>query len=100
MAPWSNLVDMEMDDDDKLDAVMPCTMARPDYPPGLNICLTHRELEKLGLEADCEVGSYLDLRVFASVTNVHKDENGCRVELRIEKMAAENEMDEDQTPEK
>jgi hypothetical protein len=91
------LVDMELDDEDKLDLAIPA--ARPNYPWGLRICLTHKELAKLGLEADCEVGDYLDLRCFATVTSVSKTDDAasgpcCRVELQIEKMSVENENDE------
>ena len=96
---WSKLVDMEMDDEDALDAVMPIAMPdRPRYPYGLRICLTHKELEKLGLDADCNVGDMIDLRCFAEVTSVSKNqtEHGdeCRIELQIIRMAAEDEMTE------
>jgi hypothetical protein len=94
---WSKLVDMELDDEDKLDA-FPSTAEpkRPDYPYGLRMCLTHSELRKLGLEADCSVGDIIDLRAFAEVTSVSKDGDSCRVELQIQKLAVENEMDEDE----
>lgn len=96
---WSKLIDMEMDDEDKMDASMPIAMpSKPDYPYGLRISLSHNELEKLGLDADCEVGDMLDMRCFATVTSVSKNEDaggkGCRIELQIEKMAVENEMNE------
>lgn len=96
---WTKLVSMEMTDEDKLDMLMPMPMAdRPDYPPGLRICLTDVELTKLGLGNDCEVGDMLDLRCFARVTsvskNVSEDRTSCRVELVITDIAAENEMTE------
>jgi len=97
---WSKLVDMEMDDEDQLDCCCPIPMPeRPRYPFGLKICLTHKELPKLGLSADCEVGDMIDLRAFACVTSVsiNKTEGGeeeCRVELQIEKMAVEDETTE------
>lgn len=92
---------MELDDEDKLDSSGPIPMpSKPDYPYGLRISLTHRELEKLGLEADCEVGDMIDIRCFATVTSVSKSEDGdgqrCCVELQIEKMAVENEMEEEE----
>lgn len=98
---WSKLVDMEMDDEDILDHPMPIAMSqRASYPYGLRICLTHKELKKLGLDADCEIGDVIDLRAFATVTSVsmNKTEGGddeCRVELQIEKLAVENEMTEE-----
>ena len=97
---WSKLIDLELDDEDKLDAVMPIVMpSKPDYPYGLRITLTHKELEKLGLELP-DVGDVIDLRAFATVTNVwcSSGDGGdcCRVELQIEKIAVENEMTEDE----
>jgi hypothetical protein len=74
-------------------------MSTPDYPCGLRICLTHRELEKLGLEADCQIGDVIDLRAFATVTSVSQNDYGngpeCRVELQIEKLAVEDERTEE-----
>ena len=99
---WSKLTDMELDDEDKLDAVCPMPLPdKPRFPYGLKICLTHKELEKLGLDADCDIGDVIDLRAFAVVTSVSKGEGGhegkyARVELQIEKLAVENEMTEDE----
>ena len=92
---------MELDDEASLDAAMPIAMAeKPKYPFGLRICLCERELEKLGLEADCDVGDVIDLRAFAVVTSVSKGEGEhegkySRVELQIQKLAVENEMTEE-----
>lgn len=101
--PWSRMVSLELDDEEKLDAFCPPIMAKgPDYPPGLCICLTGRELEKLDLEADCEIGDMIDIRCFARVTSVSKragadaGDDDCRVELQITDMALENEMTEDE----
>ena len=90
----SKLVDLELNDEDKMDMAVPEIASKPDYPWGLRICLTDKELEKLGLEADCEIGDMIDIRCFATVTSVSKGDGGCRVELQIEKMAVENEMTE------
>jgi len=100
MSGWSKLVDMELDDESQLNAAMPIAMPdKPRYPYGLRICLTHEELAKLGLEADCEIGDVIDLRAFAVVTSVSVNETesgkNCRVELQIEKLAVENESTED-----
>lgn len=98
MAGWSKLVSMELDDEDKLDFTAPMPVDRPDYPYGLRICLTEKELGKLGLDGDCEVGDMLDMRCFATVTSISKNDSGggssCRIELQIEKMAVEDEMAE------
>jgi hypothetical protein len=96
---FTKLVDMELDDEDKMDMAVPAIPDKPDYPWGLKICLTHRELARLGLQADCEVGDYLDMRCFGRVTSVSTDDNeysgqNCRVEIQIEKIAVESEDDE------
>lgn len=94
---WSKLVDMEMTDDEKIDAIYPLPMPqKPDYPCGLRICLTDAELDKLGLDADCDNGDVIDLRALAVVTSVYKGENSRRVELQIQKLAVENEDEEDE----
>lgn len=100
---WSKLVDLELDDEDKIDEGLPVPVGvkpkGPDYPWGLRISLTHRELKKLGLKPDCDIGDMIDMRCFAVVTSISTDENrgsepSCRVELQIQKMAVENEMTE------
>ena len=94
---WSSLVDMELSDEEKLDAVLPMPMDKPDYPCGLRICLTEQELEKLGLDDSCDIGDMIDLRCFAVVTSCSKTDVGCcRIELQITHMACENEMTEDE----
>ena len=90
---------MEMDDEDQLDCVCPIPVSeKARYPYGLRICLTHKELEKLGLDANCEIGDMIDIRAFACVTSVsvNKTDGGeeCRIELQIEKMAVEDEESE------
>lgn len=97
---WSNFVDLELTDEEKLDADMPIPMpSRPKYSYGLRICLTEKELEKLDLEADCNIGDLIDARIMAEVTSVSKNDDGsCRVELQIQKMAVENEGDEEIGP--
>lgn len=91
---WGKMADMEMDDEDKLDTLMPLPMDRPDYPCGLRICLTARELKKLDLDDNCNVGDTVDLRCFAEVTSISKDGDHVRVELQIQRMAAEDENSE------
>lgn len=96
----SKLVSMEMDDEDKMDTLMPIAMpSKPDYPYGLRICLCEKELEKLGLPVP-DIGDMIDARIFGRVTSVSADarESGdtCRVEIQIEYMSAENEMNEEE----
>lgn len=100
---WSNMVDMELDDEEIQDTVVPYVKDKPvgpKYPWGLRICLTDKELKKLGLEGLPEIGDVIDLRAFACVTSVsaNKNEDGsecCRVELQIERLAVESEADEE-----
>lgn len=94
---FTKLVDMELDDEDKLDFCAPMPCPRPDYPYGLRISLSEKELKKLGI-ATPQVGDYIDMRAFACVKSVSSDSSDggetCRVELQIEKIAVENEMTE------
>ena len=102
---WSKLTSMELSDEEKLDDIcLPCgpdmKPKGPDYPWGLRISLTEKELEKLELDAkDAEIGDLIDLRAFAVVTCISQDERDgkkcCRVELQIQKLAIESEMNED-----
>lgn len=91
---WSKLVSMERSDDEKIDAISSYPIIAPDYPPGLKICLCEDELEKLDLD-DPEVGDYLDMRAFARVTSVSREQMDGkvrrRVELTIEQIAVEDE---------
>ena len=95
---WSKMVSLELDDEDQLDAIMPYPMSeKPKYPFGLRICLTEKELSKLDLDADCDVGDIIDIRAFARVTSVSTNEmedgkSCCRVELQIEEIAVEPEF--------
>lgn len=99
--PWSKLVDMELDDESKYDAVQPIPMSeKPDYPYGLRISLTEKELKKLGIAAPENIGDMIDMRCFGVVTSVssykQEGEGGdcCRVEIQIQKLAVESEMQE------
>jgi hypothetical protein len=90
---FGKMVDLEFDDEDKLDAAQPMPMPeKPDYPYGTRICLCRPEMRKLQLDpGQCNIGAVIDLRCFGEVTSVSAD----RVEIQIQKMAVENEMDEE-----
>ena len=89
----SPMVSLELSDDEKLDMTLPTGIAdMPSYPWGTRICLTHRELEKLGLDAgDFAVGHTLGIMVCAEVIGVHSDKTDMgpqdRVELQITDLA-------------
>jgi hypothetical protein len=96
------MTDMELDDEDQLDAAMPIAMPeRPRYPYGLRICLTEKEFEKLGLDPrDAIVGGICHGHFLARVTSVSANENegdaSCRVELQIEDLSIESEDEENE----
>jgi hypothetical protein len=66
----------------------------PDVPYGLCLCLTERELEKLGVSDEVEVGDILHLMLMIQATAVHKTEGGVRVECAAIAGCAENESTE------
>lgn len=93
----SPMVDMELDDEDKLDAAGPYPLpSKPDYPYGLQICLTHKEFEKLGLDpSEAFVGGIFHMHALARITSVSANDGAsgpsCRVEAQIVSMAVESE---------
>ena len=93
------LVDMRRTLDEKIEASMPSPMMANDYPYGLAISLTQDELDKLDLDADCEVGDLIDLRALGRVTSVSKNEvegkATCRIEIQLEQLGLEDEDHED-----
>ncbi len=95
--PWSRMTDMARSDEEKAEMMSPmeAEAMMPDYPSGLCICLTERELDKLDLDDDVDVGDMIDMRCFGSVRSVSKTPAGCRIEIQIEKMSCENEMTEE-----
>jgi hypothetical protein len=90
------MTSMELTDDEKLDAVLPIPIDRPDYPYGLRICLTHEELVKLGLDhEDAFIGGMVHGHFMARITSVSANDSvdgpSARVELQIEALAIESE---------
>lgn len=94
---WSSMTDMELSDEDKIDMTEPVMRMTPDYPWGLRICLTERELEKLDLNDEMpDLGDYIHIMAFARVTSVSCSDDQCkRIELQIEKLGVEDENRED-----
>lgn len=95
-----DLISMELDDEDKLDAPMPIAMpSKPDFPYGLKFCLTHKEFAKMPDidPADAHVGARVEGRFSARITSVSADDNehvgeSCRIEFQIEALRL---LDED-----
>jgi len=101
-AGWSKFTDMAMGKDDRVASGMPPAIAdsdAPEYPYGLRITLTGAELDKLGMDCDCDIGDVIDLRAMGTVTSVSMDKSADgvtrrRVEIQLEKIAVENEAGE------
>lgn len=64
------------------------------YPWGLSISLENEQLDKLGLDCDCEPGDAVYMHVLAKVTSVSKRETTeggqKRIELQITGMAVDD----------
>lgn len=80
------MASMELEDEDKLDAAMPIPMnSKPDFPYGLQICLTDKELHKLGVDpAEAEVGGYFVGCFIARITCISSNETEGSAHLRLE----------------
>lgn len=77
---------------------MPEMASQPRYPYGLSISLSEKELEKLKLSAECEVGDMIHLVGMAKVTSISandtQDGKSCRIELQITHLELEDEDEE------
>lgn len=97
---------MELDDESKMDTLMPLPMPTPDFPCGLRGCLTEDEFEKLDVDPeDAEVGGIFHMHALARITNVSHSqgpdgEKCCRVEFQIEDLAIESEDAENEESER
>ena len=96
---WGALTDMALTEEEKADCgLAPAVVAQdtgPQYPWGLRFSLTKAEMDKLGLEADCEVGTPVDLRCFGTVTSVSSNKRSdgtsdSRVEIQLERIAIDD----------
>lgn len=104
MAKMHQMTSMEMDDEDKIDACMPMPCERADYPYGLRLSLTEKELEKLNLDDDeAEAGGLIHGHFMGRITSVSREDRegkkSCRVEIQIEDLSIEAESEEDKEAE-
>ncbi len=106
MKAFQKMTSMELDDEDKLDLPMaaPMKVSAPQYPWGLQICLTEKELSKLGLDVkDAAVGGMLHGHFMAKVTSIScnsgQDQQSCRIELQITDLEIESEDAENEEEE-
>lgn len=95
------MIDMARTDDES--AGTPALSSSP-YPYGLCICLTHTELEKLGIDkADWNVGDIYHLHALTKVTSISSTASdsgeNARVELQITALGAESEDEENEEAE-
>lgn len=94
---WTKLVDLAREPKNYPLYDMPESpgVSKSHYPWGLCITLEKEDLDKLGLDCNCDVGDMIDMRCFAEVVSVSKEGDGATVRLQIQKIALENEMDEE-----
>jgi hypothetical protein len=71
----------------------------PDYPWGLRISLSERELAKLGLPADCAVGDQISFDCCARVCSVSLNDSESGASARVELQITEMAVDEDDSEE-
>ena len=83
---------------EKMAGYMPAERSGPDVAPGMCLCLTSAELEKLGLDDDVEVGDLLHFRCMLQATSVNKTADGSRIECAIIAGCVEDESTEGMRP--
>ena len=94
------MTDMAKTTAEKIEDAMPVAMPdkQPDYPYGLCISLNEADLEKLGMDAECEVGDMLHGFFMAEVTSISKTQRDgqdtCRIERQITHLGVEDEDNE------
>lgn len=100
------MVDMEYTDEEQLDYQAPIPLPdKPKYPYGLRICLTQKELDKLGLDPSCAfVGGIVHMHAMMRCTAVSSNETesgeDARVEFQIESLGVESEDQENKEADK
>lgn len=108
MAKFSVMKDMKFTPEETLDCDMPaaiCTSpVRDQYPYGLRISLTEKELPKLGITLkDLAVGGMVHGHFIARITSISEDDRAdgmsCRCELQIESLCLESEDEENEEEE-
>lgn len=100
MAHPMHMVDMARTPEEVEQSPLPALAETSRYPYGLCIHLTEHEIEKLGLDhKDCSVGDMLHLHCMATVTACSESQAGCRIELQITHISAEDEDEENEEEE-
>lgn len=102
MAKMMPMVSMKMDKEVMpFPEPAPALLERQQYPYGLQITLTHAELEKMDLDpADAVVGGMIHLHALARIVSASIDANEggntCCIRLQIEDMCVESEDEENE----
>ncbi len=79
--PFSNLVSMELDDEDKYDLA---STYECDYPPGLRFTVYQPDFAALGITIEsASVGNTTNFSGEAVVMSRHMEAGNCRVEMQI-----------------
>ena len=87
---------MELDDEERYESASPVIPQGSEYPYGLRICITDKELAKLDLDPEyAERGGLVHGHFLARITSVTHHESGSRIEMQIENLAIESEDEED-----
>lgn len=92
----AKMIDLEYDDEDMAGVPMPFDLkVKRHYPYNTRISFTDKEMRKMKVDAsDYDVGDLIDMRAFGEITSIRKDENGCCIEIQIQRVAVENEDQE------
>lgn len=101
MAQIIQMASMELSDEEQYDYLMPIPGDKPKYPYSLQICLTDKELEKMGLDPSAaigQVGSVVVGRFIGRITSASMNEREegdptTRIEIQIENLGIETEDD-------
>lgn len=106
MAKLNPMVSMELDDEDKLDALMPIPMPeKPDYPYNLCFAITDKEFAKMKVDTDnLKSGMMIHVHALCRIKDMKRTENDqgkcCRAEVQIEDMCLESEEAENEEVDK
>jgi hypothetical protein len=86
---WSTLVDMELDDDDKMDLSSQFGLSDQDidYPPGLRFSVSEPDFEALGVDANVEPKTTTKFMAMATVMTRTREAEDCRVELQVDMLS-------------
>ncbi len=80
---------MDYTEDEQYDRMNAGEHSPPDYPVGLQFCITEDDLEEAGAE-DGEPGETMHFAAMGEVTSIFKGREDCRIEIQIGEFAGED----------